>query len=130
MKPRHPVISDACRPVSELLGRIGDKWTVLVIRQLGDAPHRFGTLKKQVEGISQKMLTTTLRRLERDGFVTRTVFATTPPSVEYALTDLGRDLLVPVGALGRWAVENRERVDAARRRYDEAREEPAAQAAE
>jgi DNA-binding HxlR family transcriptional regulator len=80
---------------------------------------RFSELRRSVDGISQKMLTTTLRNLERDGFCTRTVFATVPPRVDYELTALGRDLLVPVKALGDWAVANRERIDAARRRFDE-----------
>ena len=78
---------------------------------------RFSELRRAVDGISQKMLTTTLRVLERDGFCTRKVFPTVPPRVEYELTALGRDLLVPVKALGQWAIANRERVDAARRRF-------------
>jgi DNA-binding HxlR family transcriptional regulator len=104
--------------VSEILARVGDKWTVLVVGLLGAGPMRFTELRRAIDGISQKMLTTTLRTLERDGFCTRTVFPTVPPRVEYELTELGRDLLVPVKALGEWAVANRERVDAARRRFD------------
>ena len=118
MKPRHPVLTPECRPVSELLARIGDKWSVLVVSLLGGGPLRFGALRKMIFGISQKMLTTTLRSLERDGFVVRTVFPTTPPSVSYELTELGRDLLVPVGALAKWATENQARVDAAREKFD------------
>jgi len=104
--------------VSEVLARVGDKWTVLVVSQLGGGPMRFSELRRAIDGISQKMLTTTLRILERDGFCTRKVFPTVPPRVEYELTALGRDLLVPVKALGGWAIANRERVDAARRRFD------------
>ena len=118
MKPRHPRLSNECQSISEVLARVGDKWTVLVVSLLGDGPMRFSQLRRAVDGISQKMLTTTLRNLERDGFCTRTVFATVPPRVEYELTELGRDLLVPVKALGDWAVANRERIDAARRRFD------------
>ena len=118
MKPRHPRLSNECQSISEVLARVGDKWTVLVVSLLGDGPMRFSELRRAVDGISQKMLTTTLRNLERDGFCTRTVFAAVPPRVDYELTKLGRDLLVPVKALGDWAVANRERIDAARRRFD------------
>lgn len=118
MKPKHPLLTPECRPISELLARVGDKWTVLVVGLLGDGPLRFSALRRMIAGISQKMLTTTLRSLERDGFVTRTVFPTTPPSVSYELTTLGRDLLVPVGALAKWATENQARVDAAREKFD------------
>jgi DNA-binding HxlR family transcriptional regulator len=104
--------------VSEILSRVGDKWTVLVVGLLGSGPMRFSELRRAIDGISQKMLTTTLRTLERDGFCTRTVFPSVPPRVDYELTELGRDLLVPVKALGEWAVANRDRVDAARRRFD------------
>jgi len=118
LKPRHPTLTAECRPISELLARIGDKWSVLVVGLLGDGPLRFSALRRRIDGISQKMLTATLRSLERDGFVTRTVFPTTPPQVEYELTDLGRDLLVPVGALAEWARQNQARVDDARRQFD------------
>jgi len=104
--------------VSGILSRIGDKWTVLVVRQLGDGPRRFSEIKRALGSISQKMLTTTLRGLERDGFVSRTVFPTVPPKVEYQLTALGRDLLGPVGAIGEWAARNATRVEEAQRRYD------------
>ena len=104
--------------MSEVLARVGDKWTVLVVGLLGGGPMRFSQLRRGIDGISQKMLTTTLRILERDGFCTRKVFPTVPPRVEYELTALGRDLLVPVKGLGDWAIANRERVDAARRRFD------------
>ncbi len=109
---------DTCRPVTELLNRIGDKWSLGVVRQLSARTMRFSELKQALEGVSQKMLTTTLRGLERDGFVTRTVYPTIPPKVEYELTALGRDLSVPVGALGEWAQSNRPRVEAARAAFD------------
>ncbi len=119
MKPKHPVLTEECRPVSELLARIGDKWSVLVVSLLGSGPLRFSALRRRIDGISQKMLTATLRSLERDGFVTRTVFPTTPPQVEYELTALGRDLLCPVGALADWARANQALVDEARRKFDQ-----------
>jgi len=118
VKPRHPTLTAECRPVSELLSRVGDKWTVLVVAMLGDGAMRFSVLRKSIDGISQKMLTATLRGLERDGFVTRTVFPTTPPRVDYALTPLGRDLLLPVNALATWARANQARVEAARAEFD------------
>ena len=104
--------------MSGILQRVGDKWTVLVIGKLGDGPMRFNELRSAVGGISQKMLTTTLRGLERDGFVTRTVFPTIPPRVDYELTELGCELLKPVTALGEWARKNTGRVNAARARFD------------
>jgi DNA-binding HxlR family transcriptional regulator len=116
--PRHQKLTEECQSVSEILARVGDKWTVLVVGLLGNGPMRFNELRRAIDGISQKMLTTTLRILERNGFCTRKVFPTVPPRVEYELTALGRDLLIPVKALGDWAIANRERVDAARRRFD------------
>jgi DNA-binding HxlR family transcriptional regulator len=116
--PRHPHRTEDCRAVSDILQRVGDKWTVLVVGKLGDGPMRFNELRHAVGGISQKMLTTTLRGLERDGFVTRTVFPTIPPRVDYELTDLGRELLVPVFALGEWARLNQARVAEARMKFD------------
>jgi DNA-binding HxlR family transcriptional regulator len=113
-------LTEECRRVSAILSRVGDKWTVLVVRQLGAGPRRFSEVRRALGSISQKMLTTTLRALERDGFVSRTVFPTVPPKVEYELTALGVDLLKPVGALGQWAQLNAERVEAAQRRYDDA----------
>ncbi|WP_315924324.1 helix-turn-helix domain-containing protein [Mesorhizobium sp. SP-1A] len=118
MKPAHLHNTEDCRAVSEILQRIGDKWSLLVVRRLGDGPMRFNELRHAIGGISQKMLTTTLRSLERDGFVTRTVFPTIPPRVDYELTDLGRELLVPVKGLAEWAMANMSRVNAARRRFD------------
>ncbi|AZO53352.1 MULTISPECIES: helix-turn-helix domain-containing protein [unclassified Mesorhizobium] len=116
---RHPHNTEDCRAVSEILQRVGDKWTVLVVGKLGGGPLRFNELRAAVGGISQKMLTTTLRGLERDGFVTRKVFPTIPPRVDYELTELGHELLVPVGALGEWARKNTQRVQSARARFDE-----------
>ncbi|MEP9396493.1 helix-turn-helix domain-containing protein [Mesorhizobium sp. KR2-14] len=118
MKPRHQHRSEDCRAVSDILQRVGDKWTVLVVSQLGKGPMRFNELRHIIGGISQKMLTTTLRGLERDGFVTRTVLPTTPPRVDYELTGLGRELLLPVTALGEWARKNTARVTEARMKFD------------
>ncbi|HEY2706949.1 MAG TPA: helix-turn-helix domain-containing protein [Caulobacteraceae bacterium] len=114
--PNHA--SSDCRAVSGVLARVGDKWTVLIVRLLGDGPKRFNEIKRMVGGISQRMLTLTLRGLERDGLVTRTVFPTVPPRVDYELTELGRSLWAPVAALGAWALENQAEIEAARRRFD------------
>src|SRR4029453_429431 len=111
-------VPEDCRAVSEVLSRVGDKWTVLVVSTLGDGPKRFNELRKALGSISQRMLTLTLRALERDGLVTRTVFPTIPPRVEYELTKLGRSLLVPVSELGLWARKNRSAIQNARQRYD------------
>ena len=111
-------VPEDCRAVSEVLARVGDKWTVLVVGMLGDGPKRFNELRRSLGSISQRMLTLTLRGLERDGLVTRTVFPTIPPRVDYALTRLGRSLLDPVSALGLWARQNRSAIAAARRRFD------------
>lgn len=102
-------------PVSDVLRRIGDKWTVLVVVLLGQRPSRFNELHRGIEAISQRMLTRTLRVLEADGLVHREVFATVPPSVEYSLTPLGRSLLEPLSALAAWAVENQAAIAASRR---------------
>jgi DNA-binding HxlR family transcriptional regulator len=128
--PGHTRVSDIeshdCRAVSGILQRIGDKWSVLIISRLGEGPRRFNEIKRMIGGISQRMLTLTLRNLERDGLVSRTVTPTVPPRVDYALTDLGRDLLVPVQALGAWAIEHTPCIAAARARFDasEAAETP------
>lgn len=107
--------NEAC-PVRGVLDRIGDKWSVLIVLTLAGAPHRFGALRRAVPDISQRMLTQTLRDLERDGLLSRTVFPTKPPSVEYALTSLGESLLVPLQALVRWADEHHAEILAARAR--------------
>ena len=114
----HPGKPGDCRAISQLLSRVGDKWTVLVVELLSDGPLRFNELRRLIGNISQKMLTTTLRNLERDGFVTRTVFATIPPRVDYELTELGKELQGPVKALGNWARENMVRIQDARDRFD------------
>ncbi|MBB3237759.1 winged helix-turn-helix transcriptional regulator [Phyllobacterium endophyticum] len=120
MKPSHFEVTPACTAVHHILTRVGDKWTVLVVNYLGNRSMRFNELKRAINGISQKMLTSTLRGLERDGFVTRTVYPTIPPRVDYELTDLGRDLLVPLRGLGDWAIKNEQRVSEARARFDAA----------
>jgi DNA-binding HxlR family transcriptional regulator len=106
-----------CEHISRLLARISDKWTLLVVRVLGRGPARFNALRRDVGEISQKMLASTLRELEENGFVSRTVTPVTPPQVEYALTDLGRDFLKPVQTLADWVIENSARMDAARARF-------------
>ena len=118
----NPHVTEDCRAVSAVLARIGDKWSVLIVSRLGNGPVRFNALKREIGGISQRMLTLTLRGLERDGLITRTVFPTVPPRVDYALTALGRSLLVPVSALGDWARRNRSRIEEARARFDRATE--------
>ena len=109
-----------CRGVASILARVGDKWSVFVIMMLGGGPRRFNEIKRMVGGISQRMLTLTLRGLERDGLVTRTVFPTNPPRVDYELTRLGRSLLEPVSELGSWARKNRLAIQDARARFDTA----------
>lgn len=110
--------SHDCRLVGSVLSRIGDKWSVLVVMTLSDGPRRFNELKRIIGGISQRMLTFTLRGLERDGLVTRTMFPTIPPRVDYELTDLGRSLHVPVMALGTWAFAHLPEIQEARSRFD------------
>ncbi|WP_158817014.1 helix-turn-helix domain-containing protein [Methylocapsa sp. S129] len=107
-----------CRSVSEVLSRVGDKWTMQVVVTLRDQPRRFNDIKRQVGGISQQMLTRTLKTLERDGMVTRTVCATTPPQVEYALTALGRSLSEPVRELAQWARAHLATIHDNRSQYD------------
>jgi DNA-binding HxlR family transcriptional regulator len=118
-------VPEDCRAVSEVLARVGDKWTVLVVSTLGEGPKRFNELRRALGSISQRMLTLTLRGLERDGLLTRTAFPTIPPRVDYELTKLGRSLLEPVSALERWTLKNRTAMQQARRRFD-ARSEKAA----
>ncbi|GAB3863365.1 helix-turn-helix domain-containing protein [Dactylosporangium cerinum] len=103
-------------PVTDVLRRVGDKWTVLVVVLLGQRPFRFNELQRGIEGISQRMLTRTLRGLETDGLVLRTVHPTVPPSVEYRLTPLGESLLHPLSALADWAVAHQPEIAAARAR--------------
>lgn len=108
----------ACPAVREVLNRVGDKWSVQIVALLGSGALRFGELKRAIEGISQRMLTLTLRGLERDGLVTRTVFPEIPPRVDYALTKLGKTLLEPIEALAAWAAQYRTAIQAARDRFD------------
>ena len=110
--------SGACSLTRDILTRVGDKWSVLTIVLLGDGPKRFSELKRHIEGISQRMLTMTLRGLERDGLVARRVFPTVPPRVEYSLSPLGMTLLEVVTGLARWASENRGEVERARVVFD------------
>ncbi|WP_345773860.1 helix-turn-helix domain-containing protein [Azospirillum endophyticum] len=104
--------------VREILDLIGDKWSLYIIATLKEGPVRFNELRRQIDGISQRMLTITLRGLERDGLVKRTMFPTIPPRVEYELTEVGRTLLTPVMALVTWAGANQENIQDARVRYD------------
>ncbi len=116
--PTPPDAQADCREVSEVLSRVGDKWTMQVVVALRDQPRRFNDLKRQVGDISQQMLTRTLKTLERDGMVARTVSATTPPQVEYALTPLGRSLSEPVRQLAQWARTYLPTIHDNRLRYD------------
>ena len=122
--PPSPAQHEDCRGVASVLARVGDKWSVFVIMMLFDGPKRFNEIKRLIDGISQRMLTLTLRGLERDGLVTRTIFPTIPPRVDYELTDLGRGLSQPVIALGGWAKAHQAEIEAARARFD-ARQEAA-----
>jgi DNA-binding HxlR family transcriptional regulator len=110
---------EGCLAVREVLNRVGDKWSVFIVGMLGDGPLRFSELRRSIEGISQRMLTLTLRGLERDGLVKRTVTPTIPPRVDYELTKVGRTLLEPVQALASWAEEHRFEMQAARDRRDD-----------
>src|SRR5918911_3088544 len=112
-------LQEDCRNVGEFLARIGEKWSMLVVMLLRDGPRRFNDIKRNTGGISQQMLTRTLRALERDGMVTRTIFPTSPPQVEYRLTELGRSMSEPVLAVGRWVQEHLAEVEAARQRFDQ-----------
>jgi DNA-binding HxlR family transcriptional regulator len=107
-----------CRAMSDVLNRIGDKWSVMVVGMLSDGTLRFNELKRQINGISQRMLTLTLRNLERDGLVTRTIYPEIPPRVEYGLTELGETLKGPIGTLWDWSAANHQAIVAARIAYD------------
>jgi DNA-binding HxlR family transcriptional regulator len=108
-----------CRAVSDTLSRIGDKWSVLIIMVLSRGPKRFNDLRRSIGAIAQRMLSLTLRGLERDGLVTRTVFPSVPPRVDYELTPLGHSLRISVQALGAWAFENQPAVEQARVAFDQ-----------
>ena len=114
----HPLHED-CRKVSQILARIGEKWSMPVVMLLREGPRRFNDIKRNTGGISQQMLTRTLRGLERDGMVTRTIFPTSPPQVEYNLTELGRSMSEPVLAFGLWVQEHLAEIDVARHRFDQ-----------
>jgi DNA-binding HxlR family transcriptional regulator len=118
MKHGHKHVTGNCMAVHEVLSQIGDKWTVLIVRSLDDGPRRFSELKRDVEGISQRMLTLNLKTLERDGFITRTVYPTVPPRVDYELTQLGHSLSEPLGVIAQWAITNRQRIVDARIAFD------------
>jgi DNA-binding HxlR family transcriptional regulator len=115
-RPGNPYAADC--PTRQLLDRVGDRWTVLIIGALSAGPLRYTALATRIEGISQKMLTQTLRALERDGLVTRTVLPVIPPHVEYELSALGSDLLATVSVLERWAINHINDVESARRDFD------------
>jgi DNA-binding HxlR family transcriptional regulator len=118
LKPGEHEGTGNCRAISETLARIGDKWTVLVVEFLSDGPVRFNELRRTIDGISQRMLTLTLRGLERDGLVKRTMYPTIPPKVEYELTPLGRTLREPLGAISDWARTHRADMEHARELFD------------
>lgn len=112
--------SGGCQATREILDRIGDKWSLYIIASQANGKRRFNELRRNIEGISQRMLTLTLRGMERDGLLTRTVYPTIPPRVEYELTELGRTLLDPVMALVNWANDNRLAIAEAHQRFDDA----------
>ena len=117
MSPKHD--DESCLATREVLSRVGDKWSVLIVASLGNGPRRFSELLRSIDGISQRMLTLTLRGLERDGLVSRTVFPTVPPRVDYELTRLGRTLLAPIFGLAQWAQTHRAAIQTARDRFDQ-----------
>jgi DNA-binding HxlR family transcriptional regulator len=111
-----------CKRFSGVLSLIGDKWTVMIVMTLTERPRRFNDIKRTIGGISQQMLARTLRALERDGMVARTVHPTVPPQVEYALTPLGRSLADPIRELGYWAGAHIAEIESNRSAFDEARD--------
>ncbi len=119
----HDPAGKDCRLVGDILARVGDKWSMLVIMTLLDGPLRFNELKRAIRGVSQQMLSRNLRALERDGLLTRTVHAEATVRVEYALSDLGRSLSAPVKALGAWAMASRPAIEASRAHYDAVHDE-------
>ena len=116
-EPEHDDHAD-CIAVGQVLDRIGDKWTVMVVGALSKGPVRFNAIMRLIGGVSHRMLTLTLRGLERDGLVKRTAYATIPPKVEYELTEIGRSLIKPLKTLGAWALQNRPVVERARAKFD------------
>ena len=107
-----------CRGLAQIIDRVGDKWTVMVVGNLSTGPLRFNALMRAIPGVSHRMLTLTLRGLQRDGLVKRTAFATIPPRVDYELTDLGRSLTKPLAELAAWAGAKRRQIEEARENYD------------
>lgn len=120
--PTNPV----CRTISGLLSRIGDKWSVLIVTTLADGPRRFNELRREIPSISQRMLTLTLRNLERDGLVSRTVTPSIPPRVDYELTELGESLRKPICKLSQWALDNVGAIHEAQARFDSDKDSEAA----
>ena len=118
MRPRHTDLPSDCRAISDVLARVGDKWSVLAVSKLGGGAKRFNELRREIGGISQRMLTLTLRGLERDGLVVRRIVPSSPPGVEYDLTPLGRDLLQPVSGLSAWAIRNQGKIEQSRAKFD------------
>jgi DNA-binding HxlR family transcriptional regulator len=121
LKDKDGRLSSDCTAVNDILSTIGDKWTVLIVVTLSKGPMRFNEIRRAVGGISQRMLTLTLRGLERDGFATRTVFPTVPPRVDYALTELGKTLIAPLEQIARWAISHQDEVADARANFDNAK---------
>lgn len=109
----------ACRAIGQLLDRIGDKWVVMAVGALSKGPMRFNAMMRAIGGVSHRMLTLTLRGLERDGLVKRTAYPTIPPKVEYELTELGRSLIEPLRTLSTWAQNNQKAIESARARFDD-----------
>lgn len=113
----HPAAD--CRAMGQVLDRIGDKWTIMVVGALSHGPMRFNALMRRIGGVSHRMLTLTLRRLERDGLVKRTAFATIPPRVDYELTPLAHSLIEPLAALAQWGEDHRAEIEQARAEFDQ-----------
>jgi len=113
-----PARADHCRVVAAVLDRIGDKWTIMVVSVLTEGPARFTTIMREIGGITHRMLTLTLRGLERDGLVKRTAYATVPPRVEYELTQMGRTLTTTLIPLAQWSEANWEAIRIAQKRHD------------
>jgi DNA-binding HxlR family transcriptional regulator len=118
MLPEPAALLDTCRPVRLILARVGDKWSVLIVMALCDGPRRFNEVKRAIGTISQRMLTLTLRGMERDGLVKRTVLPTKPPRVDYELTELGHSLREPIEQLGKWAIDNEVEITHAQTDFD------------
>ena len=125
MLPEPAALLDTCRPVRLILARVGDKWSVLIVMALCDGPRRFNEVKRAIGTISQRMLTLTLRGMERDGLVKRTVLPTKPPRVDYELTELGHSLREPIEQLGKWAIDNEVEITRAQTDFDRKNEKAA-----